>query len=86
MESPLSSNRHDLSRDCNTLATNRILMCSSGMVPAQHDTNAPYVVASPRSGDAIGAALRTAFTDNRLPEDMLVLLRKLNGGPDSGHN
>ncbi|HET9511349.1 MAG TPA: hypothetical protein VFO80_09385 [Sphingomonas sp.] len=67
-------------------ATNRILMCFSGMVPAQHDTNAPYVVASPRSGDAVGAALRTAFADTRLPEDMLALLRKLNDGPDINRN
>ncbi|MBN2972368.1 hypothetical protein JW805_10110 [Roseomonas aeriglobus] len=49
------------------------------MVSAAHDTNAPYVVASPRDGDGIGAALRTAYTDHRLPDDMLALLGKLNG-------
>ncbi len=49
------------------------------MAPTAHDTNAPYLVASPRSGDAVGEALRTAYGDHRLPEDMLVLLAKLNG-------
>lgn len=53
------------------------------MVPAAHDTNAPYVVASPRSSDAVGSALRTAYRDSRLPDDMLTLLGKLNDAPRS---
>lgn len=48
------------------------------MAPAAHEMNAPYVVAAPRNGDAIGDALRTAYADRRLPEDMLALLAMLD--------
>lgn len=41
--------------------------------------NASYVVGRPRATDAVGAALRSAYLDRALPEDMQALLRKLNG-------
>ena len=38
------------------------------------------VVPRPRAADAIGAALRDAFgREPRLPDDMMVLLARLNG-------
>ncbi len=49
------------------------------MVPAAHNMEASYVVTRPRAGDAVGAALRSAYLDRALPEDMQALLRKLNG-------
>ncbi|MFZ5749131.1 MAG: hypothetical protein ACOY45_15915 [Pseudomonadota bacterium] len=41
-----------------------------------------YHVAVPREGDAIGLALRDAYTrDQELPEDMTMLLRALYAVP-----
>lgn len=36
-----------------------------------------YVVRSPRPTDALGHALRGVFSDTSLPDDLLVLLRRL---------
>ena len=42
--------------------------------------NPAYQVEAPRASDAIGLALRDAFErDYGLPEDMSILLRRLNG-------
>lgn len=41
---------------------------------------AAYQVAAPRASDAIGLALRDAYErDYGLPEDMALMLRRLNG-------
>ncbi len=37
-----------------------------------------YVVGSPRTTDAIGHALRGAFAASHLPDDLLMLLRRLD--------
>jgi hypothetical protein len=37
-----------------------------------------YVVRSPRSTDALGHALRGVFNDTPLPDELLVLLRRLD--------
>ena len=36
-----------------------------------------YIVRSPRPTDALGHALRGVFGDTPLPDDLLVLLRRL---------
>lgn len=36
-----------------------------------------YIVRSPRPTDALGHALRGVFSDPQLPEEFLVLLRRL---------
>ena len=47
--------------------------------PAREANIPPYRVEAPRASDAIGRALRHAFTnDIGLPDDMAALLRQLN--------
>lgn len=36
-----------------------------------------YVVRRPRSADALGHALRSVFSDTPLPDDLLVLLQRI---------
>ncbi len=45
----------------------------------------PYQVEAPRPGDAIGLALRDAFDETLgLPEEMVAMLRRLNGATTRG--
>ena len=49
---------------------------------AHASTGNGYRVELPRTCDAIGVALRDAYErDLGVPDDMLVLLRKINGRP-----
>ena len=46
-------------------------------------TSPAYRVEPPRASDAIGVALRDAFErELNLPDDMVAMLRRLNGGMD----
>ncbi len=46
------------------------------------DHNSAFIVHRPRESDAIGAALRDAFSKDGIPEDMQALLRRI----DCPHN
>ncbi|WP_198665813.1 MULTISPECIES: hypothetical protein [unclassified Sphingomonas] len=56
------------------------------MAPAAHHSKKSrgndYVVRSPRSTDALGHSLRGAFGDTGMPDDMLILLGKLDRLPN----
>jgi hypothetical protein len=61
-------------------------LVQDGMAPAAHHSKKSrgndYVVRSPRSTDALGHSLRGAFGDTGMPDDMLILLGKLDRLPN----
>ena len=54
-------------------------MCFRRMGQQMPASDTSYVVSRPRASDAIGCALRNAYGEPALPDDMAELLARLNG-------
>jgi hypothetical protein len=58
----------------------------SSSTPALEAHTGAYRVEGPRASDAVAAALRDAYEEEMdLPDDMIVLLHRLNGAPHTTH-